>query len=263
MAPRASYRFPGMDPYLEHLVLWEGVHARLVVAAANQLQPQLDPRYVTSIEERVFIEGPQRRIPDVWIQKPREAHDAPPSEPSRILADTAIVVEVEELEVREGRVEILDAYNDMKLVAVIEIVSATNKGQGPGRESYLAKQREIMERDCHLVEIDLHRKGEHVASVPEWRARRLGAYDYLSCVSRWPARNRFELYPRRLREGLPRVKVPLATPDPDVVLDVQTLIEQVHADGRYALRVRYQEPCEPALSQEDQAWASERLSAGA
>ena len=58
-----------MDPYLEHLVLWESVHARLIVAFAEQIQPRLDPRYVTSLEERVFIEGPQRRIPDLWIQK--------------------------------------------------------------------------------------------------------------------------------------------------------------------------------------------------
>ena len=65
--------FPGKDPYLEHPVLWEGVHARLMVAIANQLQPKLDPRYVASIEERVFIEGPQRRMPDVRIQKVRDA----------------------------------------------------------------------------------------------------------------------------------------------------------------------------------------------
>ena len=65
--------FPGMDPYLEHPVLWESVHARLMVAIANQLQPKLDPRYVASIEERVFIEGPQRRVPDVWIQKVSDA----------------------------------------------------------------------------------------------------------------------------------------------------------------------------------------------
>jgi hypothetical protein len=50
-----NFPFPGMDPYLEHPVLWEPVHARLVIALANQLQPRLDPRYVASIEERVFI----------------------------------------------------------------------------------------------------------------------------------------------------------------------------------------------------------------
>jgi hypothetical protein len=61
--------FPGIDPYLEHPVRWEVVHARLMVAIANQLQPKLDARDVTSIEERVFIEGPQRRVPEVLIQK--------------------------------------------------------------------------------------------------------------------------------------------------------------------------------------------------
>jgi hypothetical protein len=67
-----DYPFPGMDPYLEHAVLWEGVHARLIVAIANQLQPQIDPRYVASVEERVYIELPQRRIPDAWIQMLRQ-----------------------------------------------------------------------------------------------------------------------------------------------------------------------------------------------
>jgi len=38
-----DYAFPGMDPYLEHPALWEGVHARLIVAIANQLQPKLNP----------------------------------------------------------------------------------------------------------------------------------------------------------------------------------------------------------------------------
>ena len=79
-----DYPFPGMDPYLEHPVLWEGVHARLIVAIANQLQPLIDPRYVTSIEERVYIEGPQRRIPDVWIQRVGEQGEtAPFVEPKR------------------------------------------------------------------------------------------------------------------------------------------------------------------------------------
>src|SRR5437764_9519815 len=113
--------FPGMDPYLEHPVLWESVHVRLITAIANQLQPRLDPRYVASIEERVFVEGPQRRIPDIWVQKDREAGTAlSVAEPE---VDTAVVVEVEELEIHEQRIEILDLYNGMKLVAVIELVS--------------------------------------------------------------------------------------------------------------------------------------------
>jgi hypothetical protein len=252
-----QYPFPGTDPYLEHPILWEAVHVRLIVVMANQLQPQLDPRYVTSIEERVFVEGPQRRIPDVWVQKVEEkATGVAVAEPA---TDTAVIVEVENLTIHQKRIEILDAYNEMKLVAIIELVSPTNKRSGPGKASYLAKQAEILARDCHFIEIDLHRTGDHVLSVPEWRARQLQSYDYLTCVSRWPHRNRFELYPRELRSRLPRLRVPLAEPDPDVNLDVQAALEQVYADGRYAKRVRYDEPCEPPLNEEDQRWASERL----
>jgi hypothetical protein len=250
-----SMPFPGMDPYLEHPVLWEGVHARLIVAMANQLQPRLDPRYVTSIEERVFVEGPQRRIPDVWVQKLGEG--GPSVAVAEPEADQAVVVEVEELEVHETRVEILDLYNDMKLVAIIEVISPTNKAAGPGRESYVQKQQEIWNRDCHLVEIDLLRRGRHVLTIPEWRARQLDPYDYLVCVSRWPRRKRFHLYPRGLRQRLPRIKVPLADPDPDVTLDVQAALDQVYNEGRYMRRVRYDDPCQPPLDAADQQWANE------
>src|SRR5260370_22510995 len=123
------FPLPGMDPYLEHPVLWETVHARLIVALANQLQPRLDPRYVTSIEERVFVEGPQRRIPDVWIRK------ADDNGGTIVLAeaevDTAVVLEVDDLEIRQARIEILDTYNNLKLVTLIELVSPTNKFMGP------------------------------------------------------------------------------------------------------------------------------------
>jgi hypothetical protein len=110
---------------------------------------------------------------------------------------------------------------------------------------------------CHLIEIDLLRRGNHVLSIPEWRARQEQPYDYLVCVNRWPRRNQFALYPRRLRERLPRIKVPLAEPDPDVPLDIQAALEQVYWEGRFMRRVRYDEPCDPPLSESDQQWATE------
>jgi hypothetical protein len=226
---------------------------------ANQLQPRLDPRYVASIEERMYIAGPQQRIPDIWVQKVHDGGSTTAiAEPE---ADTAVVLEVAELEVHETRVEILDLYNNMKLVTVIELVSPTNKAAGPGRESYVQKQQEILARDCHLIEIDLLRRGRHVLCIPEWRTAELQPYDYLVCVNRWPKRNWFTLYPRRLRERLPRIKVPLADPDPDVTLDIQAALEQVYKDGRYMWRVRYEEPCDPSLSSADQQWANERWAA--
>ena len=76
--------FPGMDPYLEHPILWSSVHMRLIVALANQLGPRLRPHYVASVEERVFVEGPdQQRIPDAWIQKTRPEGHGPMPGPAR------------------------------------------------------------------------------------------------------------------------------------------------------------------------------------
>src|ERR1022692_3553010 len=131
---RLPYPFPGMNPYLEHPVLWEPTRARLVIAIANQLQPQLDPRYIASIEERVYVEGPRRRKPDVWVEKKPENGGL--ATLPRTDADTAIIVEVEGLEVRQRRIEVLDSYDDMKIVTAIELVSPSNKVSGAARESY-------------------------------------------------------------------------------------------------------------------------------
>ena len=249
--------FPGMDPSFEHPVLWKEFHARLVIAIANHLQPRLDPRYVASVEERVYIEGPQRRIPDAWIQRTRDVAGEQAVAVAEPQAPGMVVVEVEDLEIHESRVEILDAYNDMRLVTLIEVISPTNKWAGPGRESYVQKQQEILARECHLVEIDLLRRGQHVASVPEWRLRDVSPFDYLACVNRWPRRNRYELFPMRLREPLAEVQIPLTAPDPDVPLPLQEVFDRVYEDGRYYRRVRYEDPCEPPLADDEQAWAWE------
>jgi hypothetical protein len=254
---RLPYPFPGMNPYLEHRVLWEPVHVRLAIEIADQLQPLLDPRYVAAVEERVYVEGPRERKPDVWVEKttinPESASAA------AVHGDTAIIVEVPAMEVKERRIEILDLYEEMKLVAAIEIVSPSNKKKGPGRRSYEEKQEEFLSRDCHLIEIDFVRNGTHVVSVPSWRADEVGAYDYLVCVSRWPDRERFELYPRSLRDRLPVVNIPLVAPDNDAPLDLQAAIEEVYHKARFGLRLRYDKPCVPPLPKVDQEWAYEQL----
>ena len=172
-------------------------------------------------------------------------------------------VGVENLEIHEARIEVLDAYSEMKLVAVIEVVSPANKAFGPGRASYKAKQEQILARDCHLIEIDLMRRGRHVVCIPQWRVKglKIKPFNYLCCVSRWPTRNRFELYPRRLRERLPRLKVPLAEGDPDATLDLQAALEQVYVDGRYYRRIRYDQKCKPRLTPQDQTWAEQQITA--
>ena len=64
---------------------------------------------------------------------------------------------------------------------------------------------------------------------------------------------------RRLRERLPRIRVPLAGDDPDVPLDLQAGLARVYEDGAYDEQIDYGKPCHPRLSSEDQAWAAELL----
>jgi hypothetical protein len=162
----------------------------------------------------------------------------------------------------ESYLEILDRHSGQRVVAVLEVLSPTNKYAGPGRDSYLTKQSEVLASQAHLIELDLLRRGPHTVAVPEWLARQHATYDYLICVNRAEgSRDRFRLYPRQLRQRLPRIRVPLADGDPDVVLDVQAVLAQTYEAGSYRERLRYDSPCIPSLSAEDQAWADELIRA--
>ena len=257
--PAVAMIFPGMDPYLEDPQIWPGFHQRLIVYIADHLQVKLAPRYIAAVEERVFIEGPDREIiPDVWLRQTRPI----PEEQVVAVADGdgPMVVRVPGLEIHESFLTILDRHSGQRVVTVIEVVSPTNKFPGEGRKSYLAKQAEMRKSDTHLVEIDLLRTGQHVLAVAEWAARGKTPYDYLACVNRAQGlREEFDPYPRRLPERLPRIQIPLAEKDPDVLLDLQAVVAQAYDAGRYQERLDYDGPCRPALSPDNQAWADQLI----
>lgn len=256
--------FPGMDPYLEYPRIWPGVHSRLIVYLADRLQPALGDRYIAAVEERVYVEGPgpeveagREIIPDVWLRARR-------TDGGRAVAvleaDAPVLIEASMLEVHESYIAILDRQTGQEVVTVIEVVSPSNKYAGPGRESYVQKQAQVRGSRAHLVEIDLLRAGPHALAIDEKAARDLGHYDSLVCVNRaWRRRDRFELYPRNLRDRLPRARIPLADGDPDVALDLPAGLAQTYDAGRYRDRLDYAHPCLPALSPVDQAWADDRI----
>jgi hypothetical protein len=161
------------------------------------------------------------------------------------------------VEVHESYVSILDLHSGQRVVTVIEVVSPSNKYAGPGRDSYLAKQKEVLaSKSTHLVEIDLLRAGPHVTALAEWRVRERCDFASLVCVNRAEGlRDMFEVYPIKLRDRLPCIRVPLADDDPDVTLDIQAVLAQTYEAGLYRERLRYDEPCVPLLSPDDQAWA--------
>jgi hypothetical protein len=254
----AKMIFPGMDPYLELPSVWTDFHSRLIVYLAEHLGPLLRPRYIASVQTRVYIEGAhQDRLPDVGI---RQTLVGSPRGTAVLEADVPVEVQVQELEIEETYLHILDLEMNQRVVTVLEAISPTNKYSGPGRDGYLSKQSEVRRSDSHLVEIDLLRTGPHVAAVPEKLARGAAACDYLVCVNRAEGkRSRFQLYPRRLRERLPRFLCPLAPGDHDVVVNLQAVVERTYEVSGYENLLRYDQPCVPPLSAEDQAWAKDLI----
>ncbi len=252
--------FPGMDPYLENPAIFPGIHSRMVVYLADQLATVLHPRYVASVGDRVYVESSLGAtghpiIPDVWVRhaQARGASGGVVAVADEVELDQPLLIDASRLEIKQHYVEILDRESNMRVVTVIELVSPTNKYAGPGRESYLLKQREVLNSDTHLVEIDLLRRGPHVLAVCDHLASGRLKYDYLVSVHRAHT-PQFEIYPRLLRDPLPRIRVPLAGNDPDVGLSIRPPLEQAYQSGSYDQRIDYSQPCEPPLTIEQQAW---------
>ncbi len=255
--------FPGMDPYLEDRMLWNDVHHGMITYISNALQAQLRPRYVVRIEERMYIEESKREIvPDVAVLKSRTPTTGATAlmEPE---CDTPVVLRLEEHLHTEGVIHILDRTRDMRVVTIIELLSPTNKEpRSKGWELYRQKQEEVLKSDVHLVEIDLLRGGEYVLAPPYHALKeQVGTqWHYMVSISRADDPSNFLLYPRTIRERLPRIAVPLAIGDRDAVLDLQAVLTQCYEDGAYEDTIDYRrEPPPPPFSAEDLAWIDQLL----
>jgi Protein of unknown function (DUF4058) len=256
--------FPGMDPFLEHPALWPGVHQRFITYVGDALNAVLPARYVADIGERLYIVQPERGIyPDVVVLEHPSAQ--PPKEQggaatAAVVSDPPWVVTYHQVEMREVFIEILPVADESRVITVIEVLSPSNKAAGSaGRQLYLTKQQELFESQTHVIEIDLLRRGEHTVVVPRERLQGRGHWDYLVCLHRGGQGNRCEVWPVTLRQPLPRIRVPLADGDPDVVLDLQAVFNRCYDEGAYTRRLDYRREPTPPLQREEAIWADQVL----
>lgn len=275
--------FPGMDPYLEAPDIWPDFHDRLATTLSAMLNVQLPAPYYARLQKRpelgiVLGAGTlQRIIPDVTILR----HPQPEMQPAagttagvgvavldrpRTEATAGVEVRIHTDPFQHRFVEIRDAGRGHKLVTRIEIVSPSNKHPGPDRRAYETKQRDVLNSDANLIELDLLRSGRRLLPYPDLVAAvDTLAPDYLVLLNRSALRQGnwmdYTLYPIRLREPLPCIPVPLTGQDPDVLLDLQVAVNRVYREGPYARAVDYSGEPEPPLSEADVAWADELLRA--
>jgi hypothetical protein len=130
-----------MDPYLEDADLWPGLHQRFITYLADALSELLPPRYVANLNERLYIDDPNRVIvPDAAVFERSSPGGRPwgnPDSAGAAVLDPPWLVDWPAEEIREGFVEILPAREPDRVVAVIELLSPPNKAAGStGRNSY-------------------------------------------------------------------------------------------------------------------------------
>lgn len=248
--------FPGMNPFFEQR--WRDAHTRLITYLHDALQERLPPDLIIGAEEDVVTIGAGERAttyrPDVQVREPwtlkepaatAVATEPPPptlaTEPIRVFLDEEI----------ERWLEIREATG--RLITVIELLSPSNKLEAADRDRYVRKRRSLMSGGVSLVEIDLVRQGAPVFPDVIRNVMRQAGACYGVCVFRAARPAEHEVYPIRLGERLPAIRVPLRPTDTDVVADLQPLIDQCHERGRYHL-LNYRLDLDPPLSSEEAAW---------
>jgi hypothetical protein len=208
-------RFPGMNPYLEDTNLWPEFHHRFVASLDQILRPGLPDRYHCQIVHRRYTVA------------------APPT-PS-----------MEQQSHQEDYIEIRER-NGGRLVTLLDVVSPMNRTTQSGRHAYLEIRSAARDAGANVVEIDLVLQGQPMLDysregLPDW--------DYAVTVTRSTHPEQYEIYTATLQKRLPRFRLPLASGDRDMVLDLTSAFERTFEEGGFAAKIDYQrDPPAEALS---------------
>ena len=242
-----------MNPYLENPLVWQDFHESAIPTIGAQLNRQLGPGYVAKVESHLFIHemsSDERKFfgkTDVGVadMSKRQDRAGTVTTAAPFYGSFSPAVSMEKL----AFLEIRDRKGE-RLVTVVELLSPTNKNRGPDRDTYLAKRREILGSQTHLVEIDMLRGG------PRMPLDGIPACDYCVVVSRHEQRPIAEIWPTALREVLRPIPIPLSAPDPDAMLDLKAVIDEVYNAAKYE-RYVYDDDLQPRLGEQDVSCARE------
>ncbi|NLY00139.1 MAG: DUF4058 family protein [Rhodopirellula sp.] len=267
--------FPGMDPYLEAPDIWPDLHDRLANQISAVLNSVLPAPYYARLEMRpevgIVEEGLaiRRIVPDVAVVR------RPPQQPAvggtavldlpRDTISNSLELEIPVDPIRHGFVEIRDPSRGHQLITLIEIVSPSNKRAGPDRQMYLRKQREVLESDASLIEVDLHRTGQRLLIYRELEQlleQIEPRPDYLVLVNRAWRRQEgataYQIFPVMVTEILPCIPVPLRQGQDEIPLDLQFVFSLAYDGGPYRRgAVDYTQPPRLPLPSELASWVDD------
>ena len=249
--------FPGMNPYLENVELWKGVHTNLVVRCAAMLNRVLPDDYFADAEARVVLEPTNKEyVPDVVVEQLEDfGGERTTTAVATLEADEPIIM-VDDI---ESYIEIRHLSAPEEVVTAIEFLSPTNKLSGRGRDEYLEKQRQWLRLPVNFLEIDLLRDGPTTVAGAISSVRWPRGTHYVSSLHRAGDGGQFEIWPANVRGRLPRLPVPLRPRDGHVTFDVGALINAIYDEGRFHRRLDYEREPVPPFESEDATWLDARL----
>jgi Protein of unknown function (DUF4058) len=242
--------FPGMDPYLEKPTRWRDVHIEVITAIRAALNLQLESSYFAQIQERIYISteddpGRVELSPDVQVTS--QTLEGRPSMPagevgSVEIAEPLVLETLLDEDIREPSLEIIDSES-RKVVTVIELLSPAKKfSRLQGLKSFRQKRNTIMKSRSHWVEIDLLRRGVSLAL-----RKRIRPHEYFVHVSPVHLRTRGWVWPIRLSQRLPVVRIPLRRADDDFELDLQAVLDTAYDRAGYRRVIDYTKEPFPSL----------------
>ena len=253
--------FPGMDPYLE-MVEWQDFHVRIMTAISRQLAPLIEPKYLARLERRIFVENhfdeTREFYPDLEIISPEGNGNGGTRSHGMVATLEPKLYSVPLPEEHRETYLVIKDLERRKVVAVIEVLSPTNKATGSdGARIYNAKREELLSGTTHLMEINLLRKGRR----PATRAPIPDTTDYCVFLHHARRRSKVAVYEWSVRDPLPVVPVPLADDDPDAPLDLQAVFTEVYQEARYDLELPYDRELNPSLRRKDATWVNKTVAA--
>jgi hypothetical protein len=256
-----------MDPYIEQSKIWVDFHARLADEISAHLNAQIRPAYFARLTPYVTYETIEVTKSELQAIRPDVGVMARSNLPVTSGGQFAVLEQdevsaVESVVTLETEIELLSVEvrrtETEKLVTAIEILSPVNKQ--PSHDAYadyLRKRRDLARSSAHLIEIDLLRGGTRPPLE-----RPVPPAPYYITLSRANRRPFVTVWPIPLHARLPKLPVPLAGKDPDVLLPLNDIIATVYERGGYDAQIDYRQPVPPpALSSEEAQWVEALLAA--